>query len=267
MTMITTLAALKKALKGKSPLFAGIILYEGKSLLDGAPIVAIANKIMTASANGKTGAMVQTFIIRSDIHPVEALATGDDVSICGDCVHRPKINGEEFKGDCYVQVGKSVASVYGAYTRGRYARPGIDFAANLLPLLFEGLMFRIGTYGDPTAVPFQIWRASTLLTAGFNGYTHQWRDPRFQAFKRLCMASVDTKEEMELAHAMGWRTFRVRSADEPIIIERERPCPAAAESGHKTSCDKCKACGGLSAKAKISMVIINHSPKAARIAA
>lgn len=66
----------------------GYILYEGPSMIDGAPIVVIVNKI-DGSDNAKTGAMVQTFIIRSDVAPVEALATGADVSICGDCEHRP----------------------------------------------------------------------------------------------------------------------------------------------------------------------------------
>mgnify|MGYP003345148381 CR=1 FL=1 len=48
--------------KGK---FTGVILYEGPSMIDGAPVVVIANRIETASGNSKTGAMVQTFIIRS----------------------------------------------------------------------------------------------------------------------------------------------------------------------------------------------------------
>jgi hypothetical protein len=34
--------------------FAGVILYEGPSLLDGRPIVVIANRITTASNNAKT---------------------------------------------------------------------------------------------------------------------------------------------------------------------------------------------------------------------
>jgi hypothetical protein len=265
--LITTIAGLRKALKGSDPLFTGIVLYEGKSLLDGAPVVAIANRIMVASGNAKTGAMVQTFIIRSDIHPVEALETGADASICGSCIHRPKRNGAGYLGDCYVQVGKSVASVYGAYQRGRYARPGVDFAANLLPLLFEGLLFRIGSYGDPAAIPYQVWRGATMLAAGVNGYTHQWQDPRFAMLKTLCMASADSTAEMDKAHAAGWRTFRVRASNEPLIRGREVICPASAEAGHKTSCADCKACGGLSAKAKVSIVIMAHGAKVARVAA
>ena len=69
----------------------GYIVYEGPSELDGSPIVVIINKIWAASKNGKTGALVQSFIIRSDINPVEALKTGDDAAICGHCIHRPRI--------------------------------------------------------------------------------------------------------------------------------------------------------------------------------
>ena len=67
----------------------GYIAYEGPSQIDGRPIVVIVNKL-AGSANAKTGAdLVQTFIIRADVAPTDALKTGADVSICGQCVHRP----------------------------------------------------------------------------------------------------------------------------------------------------------------------------------
>ena len=80
-----------------------VILWEGASLLDGAPIVAIAT---FASRNAKTGDMVQTWIMRADMAPMDALASGDDVSICGDCMHRPA-NG----GSCYVKVWQAPRSI------------------------------------------------------------------------------------------------------------------------------------------------------------
>ena len=48
------------------------IFYRGPSMLDGAPIVAIA----TDSSNSKTGGMVQTWILRADIDPVTAARNG-----------------------------------------------------------------------------------------------------------------------------------------------------------------------------------------------
>jgi hypothetical protein len=238
--------------------FSGVILYQGPSMLDGSPIVVIANRITTASNNVKTGAMVQTFIIAADVDPMTALKTGQDSAVCGDCMHRPAN-----KGSCYVNVGRSVASVFGAFQRGRYARPGIDYDPKILPDLFAGLTFRVGTYGDPTAAPFQIWRAATVKAAAINGYSHQWRQARFAAFRLLCMASADTEAEAAEARALGWRTFRVKAADAPRI-KGEVACPASAESGHKTTCEDCRACGGLSAKARAPIVINAHGPTAKR---
>ena len=262
--MITDIETLSKALKGSKPQFAGVILWQGASLLDGAPVVAIANRIASKSVNGKTGHMVQTFIIRSDVDPVAALKSGADASVCGDCKHRPLLAKASGEAPCYVQVAKSVLSVYGAFTRGRYAVAGVDFAVKLLPELFSGLAFRIGTYGDPCAIPFQVWRAATLRAAFVNGYTHQWLKAEFSAFKLLCMASADTEIERVMAHAMGWRTFRVRDTVAPLDRSVEIMCPASKEAGYRTDCASCKACGGLSAKAKVSIAILPHgigSPK------
>lgn len=256
--MIKTANEMLKALKGSSPKFTGVILYEGRSAIDGGPIVVIANRIAHASGNEKTGAMVQTFIIRRDMRPLEALSTGADKSICGGCIHRPA-NG----GTCYVNVGRSVESVFGAYTRGRYARPGKDYDASILPDLFEGSLFRLGTYGDPAAAPFGIWANATAKVKARTGYTHQWKRKAFEAFKSICMASVDSPRDLALSRAMGWRSFRVRAKDTDTM-EGEVICPASKEAGAKTICADCRACGGLSSKAKADIVIAAHGPTGGR---
>jgi hypothetical protein len=255
--MIRTASDMLAALKSNR--FCGVVLYRGPSMIDGAPIVAIANKITSASTNVKTGAMVQTFIIRSDVSPVVALKSGLDSSVCGDCLMRPYLGGA-----CYVNVGRSVRSVYETLIRGdRYAEPGVDYDVAILPELFAGLGFRLGTYGDPAAVPFQVWRAATLRAAFTNGYSHQWRDARFQALKTICMASCDSLADLADATAAGWRSFRVRTPSE-AKAKGEVICPASKEAGVKTSCDACQSCGGTSAKAKASMVIIAHGATAKR---
>ena len=58
----------------------GYILYEGPSLIDHKPIVMIA---LLGSKNIKTGNMMQTYIIRSDIDPRLANKTGEDKSLIG----------------------------------------------------------------------------------------------------------------------------------------------------------------------------------------
>ena len=141
--MIDNIESLRRALKPSE--YTGVILYEGPSRIDGKPIVAIACRITEASGNTKTGAMVQTFIMRQDIAPHDALKTGDDSSVCGDCKLRPINKGAT---RCYVRGYQAPLSVWGAYKRGRYAMPGVDFDAALLPELFANLSFRIGSYGD-----------------------------------------------------------------------------------------------------------------------
>ncbi len=141
--MIRDIETLRRALKRGD--YSGVVLFDGPSRIDGAPIVAIACRIADASNNVKTGAMVQTFILHRDIAPHEALKTGDDASVCGDCKLRPIRKGDV---RCYVRVCRAPLSVWNAYQRGRYAVPGVDFDAGLLSALFKGLSFRAGSYGD-----------------------------------------------------------------------------------------------------------------------
>lgn len=129
------------------------IFYQGPSQLDGAPIVGIA---VLKSENGKTGNMVQTYILRADMHPLEALASGADASICGTCIHRPRRErrrdkrgrftvGYSIIRTCYVDVAKSVSSVYRAFMNGSYdVLEPVDGAARL-----AGRMVRLGAYGPP----------------------------------------------------------------------------------------------------------------------
>ena len=250
--MITNHETMIKALKRGD--FSGLVLYEGPSALDRSPIVAIANRLTRNSTNEKTGDLIQTFIIRSDMDPVLATQNGKDAAICGDCKHR-----KAAKGSCYVNVGRSVKSVWGAYEKNRYARPHVDYDPRILPHLFKFKKVRVGTYGDPAAVPYQIWRAVTIHAAAVNGYSHQWRADKFQNLKSICMASVDNEKEQQEAAALGWRTFRIKAAETPLL-SYEIPCPASAEAGKKTTCSDCRACGGLSAKAKVNIAIEPHGP-------
>ena len=255
--MIKTAADMIRALRRDT--YCGVILYQGPSLIDGAPIVVIANRIVSESGNAKTGAMVQTFILRQDMRPLEAARLGYDFSICGHCPHRPTNDGS-----CYVNIGRSVESVYGAFTRGRYAVPHVDYDTDLLPELFAGSVFRLGSYGDPAAAPFRIWAHATARVKARNGYTHQWRE--FPQFAALCMASVDSEAQAIEARANKWRTFRVRSAAAPVMTG-EIACPASEEAGKRTTCSDCRACGGTQAKARVSIVIAAHGTTKARFAA
>ena len=249
--MIKSVKKLKRALKRGD--YAGVVLYAGPSRIDGAPIVAIACRIADASNNAKTGAMVQTFIMRSDIPPHEAIKTGQDSSVCGDCPLRPIYKGAT---RCYVRVYQAPRSVYEAYKRGRYAVAGVDFYSSLIPELFAGLAFRIGSYGDPAAIPPNVWQRSTRNVKNRTGYTHQW-DKRIGAgLKSLCMASADSESDVMRANAKNWRTFRVRKYDAPTL-KTESICPASKEGGQRVQCDSCGLCKGATIAAR-NVVIADH---------
>ena len=219
--------------KTKTP--NGAVIYRGPSAIDGCPIVVILTGIRGSSTNPKTGRMVQSWILRDEMHPVEALKTGADRSICGNCPHRPDADG---KRGCYVNpMGPS--SVWRAYRAGRYAAADPHTAAEWI----LGRRVRFGSYGDPAAAPVGIWRILADAADGHTGYSHQWRtaDPQF---RHLCMASVESTTEAADAHRAGWRTFRVRSASDDPVRGLEIDCPASDESGKLTTCERCGLCSG-----------------------
>jgi hypothetical protein len=232
----------------------GYIAYEGPSQIDGAPIVVIVNKINGDSKNDKTGAIVQTFIIRSDINPVEALQSGADESICGDCEHRPVLARKTGKVPCYVQVGKSVLAVYNAYKRGRYVKADPATIAKAL----QGKIVRLGTYGDPFAAPVEYWRALVQYVAGHSGYSHARKNPNFDhaAWAPLLMASADSIDDAAHANLLGMRVFRVS-----VGVDKqagETTCPASAEGGKRATCASCLLCAGTSKQAR-DIVIADHA--------
>ena len=211
----------------------GFIFYHGPSELDGESIVGIATGLERSSANVKTGGMIQTYILRADISPIEARQTKHDRSICGDCLHADH-------GTCYVNLIQGPTSVWNTYKRGRYAN---DWYLN-----YPSQAVRLGTYGDPCAIPFYIWANLLHLTEHVTGYTHQWKNPRFSDFKQFCMASCDNLHEKYEAESLGWRTFTVLPSYESYKLAGSLLCPASAEAGHKLTCEKCLACGGLSSQ-------------------
>ena len=225
----------------------GIILYRGPSKLDGSPIVAILTGLQSASTNRKTGDMLQTWILPANVSPMDAVRTGQDAAICGDCIHR----GVAGKGrTCYVTLMHGPAAVYRAYQRGVYPKATAKHFTAI-----QGRPIRFGSYGDPVAVPVDTWANLLRFTKQWTGYTHQWRNCH-PAYQYLCMASVESESEYREAKAQGWRTFRVRRADAPLLAS-ECICPASDEGGHKTTCADCVLCQGSARKAK-DIVIMAH---------
>lgn len=226
-----------------------LIVWEGASRLNGAPVVAI---LTGASKNVKTGDMRQLWILHADVEPHLAIKTGEDEAVCGGCTHR----GENGKGrTCYVLVHNAPLSIFRAYKRGSYkhATPAALRAA------LEGAMLRLGAYGDPLALPLNVLESLTALASGFTGYSHQWEatldwevSQRTRA-AALVMASVETREQGEAARVGGYRYFRTRSASE-VLPSNEIDCPS--ERG--VQCADCGLCSGTQRPAARNVSIPLH---------
>jgi len=233
----------------------GYVIYRGPSLIDGAPIVMIATGFRNKTDNEKTGAMIQTWILREDINPNDAVHSGKDYTICGNCKHRGFLVGGKNKGrTCYVNVWQAPNVVWKAYKRGIYEQVSYYFITNL----FYGKLVRGGSYGDPAAVPSLIWSKIFKKAKGWTGYTHAWHNSNLRIW---FMASVDNERERVAAKALGYRTFRIRTDETDRVMNREIVCPASKEAGFKTTCSACKACAGISAKAKCDIAIIDHGQR------
>jgi hypothetical protein len=156
---------------------------------------------------------------------------------------------------CYVTLYQAPANVWKSQKRGIYPDIAPNYLANGI---FKNRFVRVGSYGDPAAVPVYIWKAILKHASGNTGYTHHWRTASLE-FKNFLMASADTVDDAFEAKALGYRTFRVRGDAEPLL-KNEIACPASKEMDYKTTCNACKGCGGIGSKAKVSFAIMDHGP-------
>jgi hypothetical protein len=245
---------------------SSFVAWQGASMLDGKPIALLVIRAK-GKANEKTGAMVQTYILRSDVSPLDALKTGKDFSICGNCKHRPirtsskkkrvkilPVNeaNPEGNGTCYVQVQNAPTGIFKAFKRGSYPILSLEEGRENL----TGAIVRMGSYGDPAAIPVPVWKELLTGTIGRTGYTHQWES--FPDFKAYCMASVDNPSEYALALSHGWRCFYVVPKNANVDTGKAFLCPASEEAGRKLNCIDCLACDGTESKRKASVYIPVH---------
>lgn len=231
------------------------VIWRGVSLLDGvSPIAVVVTGIEVKSRNEKTGGMVQTYIIRDDMRPKQAIDSGADSAICGACPHRKQSTGAR---SCYVNLATGLNVVGRKLSAGEYP----DASVAEVALAVAGRPVRLGTYGDPAAVPLQVWRDLTAHASNWTGYTHQWRYRHVAAYAGFLMASCDSESDRVEAKARGWRTFRVLAVSDSgieTLIAGEIACPASAEAGKRTTCERCGLCAGNTKRAK-DIAIRNHS--------
>lgn len=214
----------------------GYVLWEGQSPFNQQPIVAV---LTVRSSNRKTGDIPQVWILHRDLHPSQALATGWDESICGDCQHRGDGTGKN--RSCYVEIGKAPAAVWRAYQRGSYpAADGWHRVAMLARI--SGRAIRRGAYGDPGMLPADVvQRLNREHDGGHRGYTHQWQYSWASWTAGTFMASCDHPTDVVAASAGGWRTFQVVAQGQGGTIGRV--CPATV-TGSQAQCATCTQCDG-----------------------
>lgn len=236
----------------------GYIIYRGASLIDGSPIAVIA--LTGKSNNAKTGAMMQTYIIcDNDKSPMENSKDGSDYSICGDCIHRGQAHNDPDRKtaknrSCYVTLMHGPNTVWKQLQAGSYE---IAQGHKQIEAIGSGRKIRIGTYGDPAAVPSYIWSSLLADCAGHTAYSHQ-KGLKSAEFKpAFMMQSADTETEARQAWDDGIRTFRTITSVDQIVKGSEILCPASEEAGKKTNCLKCGLCAGSDTKAKNIAIVVH----------
>lgn len=247
----------------------GAIFYRGPSLLTGDPIIGAMSGLEGGSINAKTGPMAQAWILRSDMPPMDAKRANVDDAICGDC----KLRGRDGRDSgCYVAPWRGPYQVY------RNLENYHEATWPELHALLEGRSIRLGAYGDPAAIPFEVWRSLLTTAAGWVGYTHAFKYCD-QRLRTIAMASVDTVEEFYQARALGWRTFRIRLSTDDLPLTGSYPaievgqsrsvplefvCPASDEANHRSTCQACQLCRGTSSPARNVVIVAHGKPSSLR---
>ena len=272
-----------------------LILFEGPSEIDGAPIVAILTGLATRSRNTGTGDMLQVYILRSDVPPEAARHVGADVSICGDCAMRgrvvtldvalgiaaalpakarapllKRIKTAQVKSQetlnierpCYVIVSQGPTAVYKAYKRGLYHHATPAEAAQHV----QGRALRIGAYGDSAALPPGIVEPLAAAADTVTNYTHSgcYDMSRAMQLAQFTMLSADNLKQAKRYWDTGARTFRV-SSDWTLVdgvrrvqdaMPNESQCPKTLSK--RVTCAGCGVCDGLRRGIKRSIVAPSH---------
>ena len=185
--------------------------------------------------------LLQSWIIQQNLVPTEAAKKGLEKGICGTCPLKLSQTGA-----CFVNL-LPVNNIYRKYFAGSYSK----FSANEIEVIKRyRYPIRIGSYGDPTAVPFDVWKPIISASGGHTGYTHRWDNNECDSrWKKYLMASVQSESEACIAQNLGWRTFRIIAPDAPLS-ENEILCRHTKDNA--TQCEACMLCDGKSNKPNIA---------------
>jgi len=199
------------------------LIWDGESEINTEPISVIGSGFKHSS-NMKTGDMIQTWIL-PNINPVLAVKTGEDSSVCGNCWRRPLLGNK-----CYVTVMQAPNQVF--KTKDKLVElPDRSFSKGL----------RLGSWGDPNAVPSKIWQDLIPRFTFHTGYTSRWKHT--ENLKGIVQASCSSLSEKETAKNKGWKTFTALPVGHPIPDDPDMvKCPADQDG---VTCENCRLCDGV----------------------
>ena len=242
------------------------VFFKGQSRIDGDPIVGIITGLTNPSRNIKTGQMYQVYIfVDNGLHPLDNVKSGADASICGDCDRRPYLietGRSDLEFPCYLfkEMGRAVGAVWKAYKAGKIKTVGMSKVLSAIRYFERPL--RLTTYGDPTAVPLDVWEPMIRAAAGHTGYSQFWNRPENSEYRRFFQASVFTAKQQTAAAALGWNTFRSddtatdldlagRESRRRFMVKKEKLCPNPISKINNPdrrpiTCAKCLLCAGTS---------------------
>lgn len=227
----------------------GCLVHEGRSLYDGNEAVAIATGFKKTD-NDKLGYnTVQIWVLKADKKPNIALKDRSSKTVCGDCPLQHKI--------CYVRP-TTLGTIHKKY-RGEFKYPYPPITDDYLEWMHKRKkVLRLTAYGEAIIFPYYVF--APLIDAAHHtlGYTHQWRSRLGKPWKGILQASVHSEREAISAQDLGWKTFRIKLPEEPLL-PGEILCPHSLDPA--IQCQNCKLCDGKSANIAIGVHGLNWKPK------
>jgi len=214
----------------------------------------VTTVITLQSKNSKTGNIPQVFYLPQE-KPTDAVKTGSDKSICGNCPLRPLDAKSNNLPTCYVNKGHGPNSIHKVLNN-------LPLFRTLSLQQFKPIKaVRLGAYGDSASISKAkylsirkaVKSAFNLSDSHLLDYTHDWNNPKSNHLKTFAMASVETLKQAKKAWSNGWRTFRIIK-DKSEITNNEICCPY---SDKRVQCLDCQLCNGNQINAK-SICITAH---------
>jgi len=203
----------------------------------------------TKSNNRKTGEMVQTYLLD------KATLTSEPKVFGAKCAACPMVS------KCYVNHDKmSVRRTIKKLLNGENTSYKFSSLDEVLPLL-RGERVRLGTYGDPSALPLEDMKKICETSDGWTGYTHFFKEIDSN-YSLYLMASVESLGGELLAHTLGYLTFRVLLKEDETLEVGAKSIQCLNVPNDKTlvslQCVDCLLCSGTSGRGKKSVYIEEH---------